>query len=160
MTHPSRGIYETILTEALDKELATLAAGLRESREKLRPAEAADRLSLHISRIVRRLIATVDEKDRVAIGVKLTRSLINTIDKIAQTRLPELSDAIDPTERPAVPEHSFARSCRYSPMGRQKKSVRQKFRCSTRRSSQTPRVSRPWAAKCSPKSTPRIPSIL
>jgi hypothetical protein len=30
MTNPSRGIYETILTEVLDKELATLAAGLRE----------------------------------------------------------------------------------------------------------------------------------
>jgi hypothetical protein len=92
----TRGIYETILTEALDKELATLAAGLRESREKLRPAEAADRLSLHISRIVRRLIATVDEKDRVAIGVKLTRSLVNSIEKITQARLPQLSDAIDP----------------------------------------------------------------
>ena len=30
----TRGIYETILTEALDEQLATLAAGLRESREK------------------------------------------------------------------------------------------------------------------------------
>ena len=96
----TRGIYETILTEALDKELAALAAGLRESREKLRPAEAADRLSLHIARIVRRLIEKVDEKDRIAIGVKLTRSLINSIGKIAQARLPKLFDVTDRAERP------------------------------------------------------------
>ncbi len=102
MTHPSRGIYETILTEALDKELATLAADLRENREKLRPAEAADRLSLHIARVVRRLIGKVDEKDRVAIGIKLTRSLISGIAKVTQQRLPKLFDAADCAERPVI----------------------------------------------------------
>ena len=98
----TRGIYETILTEALDEQLATLAAGLRESREKLRPAEAADRLSLHIARIVRRLIASVDEKDRVAIGVNLTRSLISGIAKVTQQRLPKLFEATDRAERPVI----------------------------------------------------------
>jgi len=52
MTRHSVGIYETLLTESLAAELAALTADLREHREKLRPAEAADRLSLHVARIV------------------------------------------------------------------------------------------------------------
>jgi hypothetical protein len=76
MTRHSAGIYETLLTEALAAELAALTTDLREHREKLRPAEAADRLSLHVARIVKRLVAAVDDKDRVGLGVKLTRHLI------------------------------------------------------------------------------------
>ena len=80
----TRGLYETLLTEALAAELTRLAPALREGRDTLRSAEAADRLSLHVARIVRRLIATVDEKERVAVGVRLTRSLINGLGKITQ----------------------------------------------------------------------------
>jgi hypothetical protein len=82
----TRGLYETLLTEALAAELTRLAPALREGRDALRSAEAADRLSLHVARIVRRLIATVDEKERVAVGVRLTRSLINGLGKIAQEK--------------------------------------------------------------------------
>lgn len=94
----TRGLYETLLTEALGVELTRLSAGLRESRDILRPGEAADRLSLHLARIVRRLIATVDEKERVAVGVKLTRHLINGLEKLAQAR--GAAAAVDQGERP------------------------------------------------------------
>lgn len=100
MSPIDRGIYETLLTESLDKELATLAVGLCGNRERLRPAEAADRLALHVGRIVRRLIGRVDEKDRVLIGIKLTRSLISSIAKVTQQRLPKSYDANDLAERP------------------------------------------------------------
>ena len=82
----TRGLYETLLTEALAAALTRLAPALREGRDTLRSAEAADRLSLHVARIIRRLIATVDEKERVAVGVRLTRSLINGLGKIAQEK--------------------------------------------------------------------------
>ncbi len=94
----TRGLYETLLTEALGGELARLTPALRESRSTLRSAEAADRLSLHVARIVRRLIATVDEKERVAVGVRLTRSLINGLGKLAQAE--RAVAAVDRGERP------------------------------------------------------------
>jgi superfamily II DNA or RNA helicase len=103
MIPTSRGIYETLLTEALVDELAALTTGLQESREKLRSAEAADRLSLHIARIVKRLVAAVDEKDRVALGVKITRHLISGLVKVAQAKVPAAADAIDLADRPVQP---------------------------------------------------------
>jgi hypothetical protein len=52
-------------TEALGEQLKNLGDASHASYEKLRSAEAADRLSLRIATIVKRLVATVDEKDRV-----------------------------------------------------------------------------------------------
>ncbi|MEX1077048.1 MAG: DUF3427 domain-containing protein [Pirellulales bacterium] len=103
MTPKSRGIYETLLTEALVTELTALAAGLKESREKLRSAEAADRLSLHVARIVKRLVAAVDEKDRIRLGVKITRHLISVLAKVTRAKLPDGAAAIDLGDRPVQP---------------------------------------------------------
>lgn len=103
MTRHSAGIYETLLTEALAAELAALTADLREHREKLRPAEAADRLSLHVARIVRRLVAAVDDKDRVGLGVKLTRHLISGLTKASQSHLPGTADVVSLADRPSQP---------------------------------------------------------
>jgi len=99
----SRGIYETLLTESLVAELATLAAGLQGSREKLRSAEAADRLSFHVARIVKHLVGAVDKKQRVRLGVKLTRHLIAGLVKVADSRLPAIADSIDLADRPVQP---------------------------------------------------------
>jgi superfamily II DNA or RNA helicase/HKD family nuclease len=96
----TRGLYETLLTEALATELTRLTPTLREGRGTLRAAEAADRLSLHVARIIRRLIATVDEKERVAVGVSLTRSLINGLGKLAQGCPDGAAAAVDRRERP------------------------------------------------------------
>ena len=103
MTRHSAGIYETLLTEALVAELAALTADLREHREKLRPAEAADRLSLHVARIMRRLVAAVDDKDRVRLGVKLTRHLISGLAKSSQSHLPGTTGAVSLADRPSPP---------------------------------------------------------
>lgn len=103
MTRHSAGIYETLLTEALAAELAALTADLREHREKLRPAEAADRLSLHVARIVKRLVAAVDDKDRVGLGVKLTRHLISGLTKASQSHLPGTADVVSLADRPSQP---------------------------------------------------------
>lgn len=103
MSLRSPGIYETLLTEALDAELTGLTAGLRVNREQLRPAEAADRLSLHIARIVRRLVAAVDEKERVALGIKVVRHLISGLNRLGQARLPGVAGAIDLSDRPIQP---------------------------------------------------------
>lgn len=99
----SSGLYETLLTEALEAELAGLSEGLRPDRESLRPAEAADRLSLHIARIVKRLVGVVDEKQRVALGVKLSRFVISSLVKVIQERVPEARGTVSTSDRPVSP---------------------------------------------------------
>ena len=103
MNLSSHGIYETLLTEALGEQLKNLGDASHASYEKLRSAEAADRLSLHIATIVKRLVATVDEKDRVAIGIDLTRRLIAGLMKETQTHHPKLAATLDLAERPVAP---------------------------------------------------------
>lgn len=49
-----RGLYEQLLTEALDFSLRESAGRLAPLTENLRAAEAADRFALHISRLVQR----------------------------------------------------------------------------------------------------------
>lgn len=81
MTDRPRGLYEVLITEAIASQLRNLGDDLHASRTGVRPAEAPDRLALHLGRIVQRAIAGVDDADRVAVGVALARKLIEQIDK-------------------------------------------------------------------------------
>jgi superfamily II DNA or RNA helicase/HKD family nuclease len=77
-----RGLHETLLTEALLSrldELATSAAPLTPHRSPLHEAEAADRLALHLSRVLERALSAQKDKDRVALGITLVRQLIDVI---------------------------------------------------------------------------------
>ena len=76
-----RGLYEVLITEAIASQLGTLGDDLHAIRNAVRPAEAPDRLALHLGRIVQRAIAGVDDADRVAVGVALARKLIQQIDQ-------------------------------------------------------------------------------
>jgi hypothetical protein len=75
-----RGLYETLITEALDERLRDLGEGLDARRRDLRAAEAADRVALHLARVVRRAIASVDDDQRVAVSIALARNLIAETD--------------------------------------------------------------------------------
>jgi HKD family nuclease len=81
MTDRSRGLYEILVTEAIASQLSTLGDDLHAIRSPVRPAEAPDRLALHLGRIVQRAIAGVDDANRVAVGVALARKLIEQIDQ-------------------------------------------------------------------------------
>ena len=76
-----RGLYEVLITEAIASQLRDLGDDLHASRTGVRSAEAPDRLALHLGRIVQRVIAGVDDADRVAVGVALARKLIEQIDQ-------------------------------------------------------------------------------
>jgi hypothetical protein len=76
-----RGLYEILITEAIASQIGTLGDDLHAVRNAVRPAEAPDRLALHLGRIVQRAIAGVDDADRVAVGVALARKLIQQIDQ-------------------------------------------------------------------------------
>lgn len=79
MHQRGRGLYEVLITEALERELLELREPLEQRRSPLRAAEAADRIALHIARVVERAIASFDEEDRAKVGAALARKLIDLI---------------------------------------------------------------------------------
>src|SRR5438128_1828852 len=81
MSDRPRGLYEVLITEAIASQLRGLGDDLHVIRDGVRPAEAPDRLALHLGRILQRAVAGVDDADRVAVGVALARRLIEPIDQ-------------------------------------------------------------------------------
>jgi superfamily II DNA or RNA helicase len=79
MAAPARGLYEVLITEALEEQLSYLGSNLEAIRGGLQAPEAADRIALHLARVVERAIATIDESERTAVGIDLARRLIDMI---------------------------------------------------------------------------------
>ena len=79
MPEPTRGLYEVLITEALEARLVNLEGRLVAIRGQLRAAEAADRIALHLARVVERAIATIDERQRPRVGIDLSRRLIDAV---------------------------------------------------------------------------------
>jgi superfamily II DNA or RNA helicase/HKD family nuclease len=96
MTVSRRGLYEVLVTEAVASRLGELEAGLEGLTEGLRPAEAADRIALHLGRILERAVAGVPDEKRVAVGVALARKLVKQIDRT-------IADAKVRAESPITP---------------------------------------------------------
>jgi superfamily II DNA or RNA helicase/HKD family nuclease len=82
MSHTRPGLYDSLITQALSATLATLDRSLAPIKNELRAAEAPDRISLHIARLVARAIATLDEKERAERGLTLARHLIAEIHRV------------------------------------------------------------------------------
>lgn len=80
MSNRPRGLYEVLITEALNAQLETLGDEWSALTGDLRAAEAPDRLALHLGRILKRALSSVDEKQRVARGVALAKELVRHID--------------------------------------------------------------------------------
>lgn len=75
MTLP-RGLYETLLTEALSSRLERLESNRVASLSDLLDAEAADRLAQHVARLVERAVDDLPEGERAWRGVRLARALV------------------------------------------------------------------------------------
>src|SRR5271156_900000 len=88
-----RGLYEVLITEALETQLSRLGARPQAIRGDLRAAEAADRIGLHLARVVGQAIAAIDERERTAVGIDLARRLLDMI-----REMPDASGLAD--ERP------------------------------------------------------------
>jgi len=67
----------------LEAELAALGRGLGSTVEELREAEAADRIALHLARVIERAIESLGEKHRVQRGVELARAVLARVDELA-----------------------------------------------------------------------------
>jgi HKD family nuclease len=82
------GLYEALLTGALDRRLADLVvAAVTPEIRALADAEAADRLSRHLATVVTRAIEALPEQGRAQAGANLIQKLIDL--------LSQMSEAID-----------------------------------------------------------------
>ncbi|OWU65951.1 MAG: helicase [Armatimonadetes bacterium Cent15-Ar3] len=95
MTNLSQGLYYALLTEALQEELRRLDPSFI-SRGTLHHADVADRIAMHVARVVERAISGISDSERVAGGVELARTLIASA--IQQTNDEDLR-----TENPIPP---------------------------------------------------------
>lgn len=74
-----RGLYEALITAALESGLSDVAERQEIRRDGLREAEAADRIAFHLGRVVERAVASFAREERVEKGVALARRLIDDI---------------------------------------------------------------------------------
>ncbi len=99
-----RGLYEQLLTEALAGRLQEVDARSPLTAD-LRAAEAADRIALHVSRIVERAVARHPEKERVAAGLSLALRVLEQIDAVvAQGESPVAPASILRAVRSILPD--------------------------------------------------------
>ncbi|MGA7051584.1 MAG: hypothetical protein WBZ37_09945, partial [Mycobacterium sp.] len=78
------GIYEVLLTEALQTALGSLEARFHEIRP-LQTAEAADRIALHLSRRIQQSLESVSDGERVHVGITVARELIVRLAQIVES---------------------------------------------------------------------------
>jgi superfamily II DNA or RNA helicase len=90
------GLYDQLVTELLQERLAAGGDAGRARIDALRTAEAADRLALHIARLVERAVAALPESRRVLDGTTLAQRLV---DELVRTAGVEALRG----ERPTVP---------------------------------------------------------
>jgi superfamily II DNA or RNA helicase len=79
MSKTKPGLYDALITEALNATLATLDRSLVPIKGELRSAEASDRISLHVERLVARAISSLGDNERAKAGLALARRLVAEI---------------------------------------------------------------------------------
>lgn len=91
MTKLTRGLYQSIVTKALQEELATFDEDLI-AQAPLHKADVADRIATHIARVVEHAIAGIDEDDRVSLALTIAQSLIEST--AHQVKDPEIANEL------------------------------------------------------------------
>jgi len=92
------GLYEQLLTEALGEQLEVLEAPLVATCEKLGEAEVADRVALHVGRILAQQLDAVADKERVKAAVSIARAVLELLARELDTN----KSAADPLgDRPS-----------------------------------------------------------
>ena len=71
-----RGLYELLVTELIDEQLRSQQAQGTPDVDEIRGAEVADRIALHVARVVETAIESAPEEKRVEVGAELGRRLI------------------------------------------------------------------------------------
>jgi len=88
------GLFEVLITEGLQAEIRELTQRLSVDSRPLNTADVSDRIAWHVSRQIERALLDVSDEQRVEVGVRVARALLE--------RLGELV-AADPSSRPIDP---------------------------------------------------------
>jgi superfamily II DNA or RNA helicase len=75
------GIYETIISETLQQEIAELIED-RSLTRPLKSGESSDRIAQYFEILLRRVIENIPEQDRVTRGVEIVNDLVNRITQL------------------------------------------------------------------------------
>jgi superfamily II DNA or RNA helicase/HKD family nuclease len=95
MSPAPRGLYEVLITAAIEARLSDNQDRREIRRDSLREADVADRIAFHLGRVVERAIASFGREERVEKGIALARQLIDDIAAVA-------ADAAE-KEKPVAP---------------------------------------------------------
>ena len=90
------GLYESLITADLETRLAGLKDRLVVQRGDLLEAEAATRIAMLLSRAIERAIASLHDKERVAIGIQVARDLLVRLDQLINSTDAALDLPIQP----------------------------------------------------------------
>ncbi|MEO8270018.1 MAG: DEAD/DEAH box helicase family protein, partial [Aureliella sp.] len=80
MKELQRGLYEQLVTNALETKLNELDSKRKAFRGRLHSEEAADRIALHLATLVRRSISGLDSKQRTEVGLRLARQIVQLLE--------------------------------------------------------------------------------
>lgn len=73
------GLYQSLIDGTLQQQLEQLPSGLIADYDKLDKAEVADRLVLHISRIIKQTLASLPDNQRLQQGSQLLNTIIDLL---------------------------------------------------------------------------------
>lgn len=73
------GLYEALISADLEAAVAAVEQCLVVERQAMAAAEAPDRIALHLTGVIERVVRAMPEKDRARNGVALARALIERI---------------------------------------------------------------------------------
>ncbi len=105
-----RGLYEELITEALDARLSAFDTDLAVVlRQRLHEEEAADRIALYLSRLVRRAISSLEPSKRPSSGADMAREIVALLRNHGR--------AIDAAEAPVTPGEVLQAIARLKPDG-------------------------------------------
>jgi superfamily II DNA or RNA helicase len=94
MTHLLPGLYEQLVTAALEGRLGALDAASLAERSPLDKEEAADRIALHLGQLVRRAIAGMDQQSRTKAGLVLAQQVVELLSE--RSRAIDAEDLLSP----------------------------------------------------------------
>jgi hypothetical protein len=76
------GLYELLITEGLRSQLDELAERMPIDERPLNSGDASDRIAWHVSRQVERALLDVGDADRVQIGLRVARALLDRLGEL------------------------------------------------------------------------------
>ncbi len=97
MTDLHPGLYEQLLTLALSERLRTVGDRLVIESGPLHADEAADRISLHLGRLLRQAINALEPKKRASVGASLAREVISLLEGHQGLGVDPGDHLVDPT---------------------------------------------------------------